>query len=741
MKRSLLVEILNRIKKTAVNRVAVLGRFFSNMKHKKLILLGLTPMVLVLLLAPQVANANLFDFLIEFTYGFMAKIFYGFSYIISAIIGIGIAVEAWVIEVILNMNTQIINSPPVKFGFPVALSITNLGFTAAIIVIAIATILRWSGYGIKQILWKLIVAALLVNFSLVFAGAILNFADQLTLYFLNQVNPAGSGSSFNAFASGLAGAFNPQKNQQFDPRKDPKNLTSDELEKTAGVGGGADIGKLILPITSLVYTIFSLAAIVITLGVLIAMLLYRYVAIGILLILMPFAWLLWIFPGLSSNWSKWWNQFLKQVFFAPLVVFFLYLGILTNGAMSSGQNASINITAYASNSNPTWAAISEFFTDLFSPIIENTMRQIVVLGIMIGGLYAANQLSIFGAKAGMTAMKGFSGKMGNLGKRGSSWVLRRKGTKPGAESVAEKMQRKVSTMEPTGVMGKLGKYALGWGVRGTTRLAVAGGEEQVKQKEKEVGGKATADLKAMHLTAMGPMKIAIEKEFTKRQELGGVSIHSTLTDKNKKLYASYGQSKDFENLEKASTMNVEMANLIRSGAEKDNLDEAARRFYNTFEKKDAALMHVADVFSGKAKMGLDEKTLERVSKSVAHGIAVSAPMLTPNVVPKMKSASLKQFSNIYKAELETELTGISINLSEINRNIEDLRKLPDREENRRIMNEFEKSRDDFVKIQRNTKKVLDNFENVLYRNATGLGGMRGGEAKAPSREEEEEEKT
>ena len=360
-------------------------------------------LVLALLLVPQVTHAQS-SWFSDLAYTVVGKLVFGISYIVSSVMGLVVGVEAWLIEVVLNINTQIVNSPPVHFGFPVALSIANLGFTAAIIVIAIATILRWSGYGIKQILWKLVVAALLVNFSLVFAGAIINFADQFTLYFLRQVNPTESGSQFNAFASGLAGAFNPQKGIMLE--NGLNSLTVEDTEKLSGIAAanGEGLGKLLLPIASLAFVVFSLAAIVITLAVFIFMLLYRYVALGILLIVMPFAWLLWIFPGLSSNWSKWWSQFLKQVFFAPLVVFFLYLAILTSREMSLGQGGTMDLTAFSSpGKNNIFAGISSFLGSPLSAPIQGFMNMIIIVGITMGGLYVANQLSIVGAKAGMSS--------------------------------------------------------------------------------------------------------------------------------------------------------------------------------------------------------------------------------------------------------------------------------------------------------------------------------------------------
>jgi len=110
----------------------------------------------------------------DIAYGVIGKIVFGLSYLAASIAGIFVAVEAWILSIILGLNTQIVNSPPVQLGFPVVLQIANLAFVLGIIVIAIATILRLERYGIKQILWKLLVMAVLVNFGLVICAPILN---------------------------------------------------------------------------------------------------------------------------------------------------------------------------------------------------------------------------------------------------------------------------------------------------------------------------------------------------------------------------------------------------------------------------------------------------------------------------------------------------------------------------------------------------------------------------------------
>ena len=120
----------------------------------------------------------------------IGKIAFGVSYMIAWIAGVAISIETWLVGVMLGINTGVFQSQIVQKGFGVTLSIANLGFVLGIIVIALATILHRETYGWKKLLWKLVFAAILVNFSLVIAAPIFGIGNSFTQYFLNCVDPS-----------------------------------------------------------------------------------------------------------------------------------------------------------------------------------------------------------------------------------------------------------------------------------------------------------------------------------------------------------------------------------------------------------------------------------------------------------------------------------------------------------------------------------------------------------------------
>ena len=364
------------------------------------------------------------------------------TYIIATVVGALIGFVAFFVEVALQLNSNIVRSNAVQSGFKIATSVANLGFVAAIIVIAIATILRSQTYGIKKILWKLVVAALLVNFSLVIAGVIINFADGLTLYFLKAASPDFSYGPFTGFANSLAGAFAPHR-AFLSFNNETGHLEGINPAIQGAAGPGQSLAAIITPLFSLGFVSLFLILILLTLIALFVMLIIRYVYLSVLLILMPFAWLLWIFPGFQSNWSKWWHNFLRWTFFAPIMVFFLYLAISTAGVMS-GNNAGNDprnpIGAYAGNNfaslstHPILAGLQNFVGGFTNQILGTVLQMIVVLALALGGLFAANSLSITGAKvaygAATGAVKAVGGWAGTKGSGAGARLITQKPTRP-----------------------------------------------------------------------------------------------------------------------------------------------------------------------------------------------------------------------------------------------------------------------------------------------------------------------
>ena len=383
----------------------------------------------ILLLPGHQAHAQSIASVAGGAIGYMAFIF---LLIVSTIAGLLITFFTFLIGIILQLSNNVVNTFAVQNGFTVTLAVANLGFVLAIIIIAIATILRRENYAVKKTLWKLVVAAILVNFSLVIGGAIITFANTFTNAFLNQLPNFQGGPGPIDFAQQLAGAFSPQRayiDTLFSSSTQASAGTSgfwstiiNSISAAAGPVGmlissvvtngqpGQDIASILTPLVEVFCAVSFLIVILITLAVFLFMLLIRYVELAILLILMPFAWLMWILPKTAHLWSRWWNEFIRWTFFAPIVVFFLWLAIATAQQMNTTTAASGDFSFLAgaqfqAQTDGILGGAAGAFKGFVGTFAVTMLQGVVVIGLAIGGMIVANKLSIMGAQAGMGAMK------------------------------------------------------------------------------------------------------------------------------------------------------------------------------------------------------------------------------------------------------------------------------------------------------------------------------------------------
>ncbi len=298
--------------------------------------------------------------------GILNTIAYAIAWLIGQLIGVASSFTGYAI----TLNGQIITSEFVKTGWTIARDIANLGFVLVAIIIAIATIVRYKEYTAKNLLVKLIAAAILVNFSLVAAGFLIDFSDVLTNFFLSRIQNGDA----NSIGSALAGAFTPQA--LFQP---PSNLNS----------VGNDLGIMLQSFINLGATVAFLTIALVSIAAIGIMFIVRYVHIAFLLILAPILCLFYILPGLGGEASKRLGEFIKWTFFGPAVSFFLYLSLVMAEQLSKSKPAPGDAVSIGMGS-----------------IVQTGLQMVVLGSIMLGGLIAANSIGITGAAGAMKLLTG-----------------------------------------------------------------------------------------------------------------------------------------------------------------------------------------------------------------------------------------------------------------------------------------------------------------------------------------------
>ena len=405
--------------------------------------------------------------------------------IIAGIAKAFLVLAGWSIDFALSLNSQVLLLPAVQVGWRIVRDIANLGFVLGIIVIAFGTILRSQSYGMRQALWKLIVMAVLVNFSLSICGVFLDAAGIITQFFIDKATGAGGWS----FSFALAGAFSPGL---FEP-----------------VNGGAGldvIPRMLQALASVFFTfIFTFVALV-SFFSLSTMLLIRFVHVAFLLILAPIAWLGWVFPNISVGsgniYHMWWSKFIQWTFFPPIVSFFLYLAIYTMKD-SAGTTARIISTANQAGSAAGDAFAGKLMLGNAAAtgigLTASIGEMFVFLALMNGGLMAAHALSITGAA---TAIKiaGWGGSFvtglvtgGAIAVKNRAMLARQqpvmdKDNKPTGQTTtaAQRVAMRLSTMKIPGLgaFGQVGKVFQGAAI-GVSK-ATKGIQETVEARAKEL---------------------------------------------------------------------------------------------------------------------------------------------------------------------------------------------------------------------------------------------------------------
>lgn len=542
-------------------------KFFSK---KTLALGGGALLALLALLLPQPAHAWSLFGIGNILGSAVAWIVFVVAYLASTIAGFFIAIMVYGIGIILQLNTNVVNSPAVQIGFQVTLSIANLGFVLGVIVIAIATIIRYESYGMKKLLRNLIVAALLVNFSLVIAGSIVNFSDRLSATFLVAFPGGGggenAGSKFNNFASAFGGAFTPQRTLLSQTIGLADNTTgADDMKNIGGAGGAAStLSSIISPLIGLIFAVAMLLVILITIATFFYMLLVRYIYLGMLLILMPLVWLLWIFPLSEHLWKKWWDKFLKWTFFAPISLFFLWLVIITSEVMNkaAGTNPTLGLKGLGYTPDDTaFSGLSGFVGNLASQTIGTFLQGAVLIGLALGGLIAAEKFSIVGAKTAMGAVKG----MGNWGtrrlKQGGGLALQKSGlgklgsklmTGKWGEGSSNRVVRGLHTLAKYSGLKLAGQKA-GEGLQqlevGATGKLVA---EEAGILKKETAGMTTAQKANLYPSANSARKVALGEMAAEDPKLAAELAAKGFGPADKATFKRYGKEDTWDDVDKGS---------------------------------------------------------------------------------------------------------------------------------------------------------------------------------------------
>jgi hypothetical protein len=289
------------------------------------------------------------------------------------------------------------NSTAVVTGWVIVRDLVNMFFVVVLLVIAIATILKIESYSYKKMLGRLVLMAVLVNFSKTISLLIIDFAQVIMMTFVNGFQAAAGGNFVQAL--GLSSIT---------------SIARGEVHITAWEIAIAYMLGLVMVAISCVVV-----------GMMLIILVMRMVVLWILIVLSPLAFFLSIIPQAQKYANQWWSQFTEYVLVGPILAFFLWLSLISVTTLSEADQPRV-LTGETKDTGQR-IAISAIGDE------QSVLAFIIAIGMLIAGLTMTGKMGVIGAGIGVGALA-FGKKMGmkmgmgavkwgaGKGKKAGSWM-------------------------------------------------------------------------------------------------------------------------------------------------------------------------------------------------------------------------------------------------------------------------------------------------------------------------------
>lgn len=302
---------------------------------------------------------------------------------------------------VVDLSQNIAGIGAITTTWGIIRDLINISFIFILLYIAIGTILNLSGVDWKGTLVKVVVAAVLINFSLFFTRTAIDVSNILALTFYNALTSNGAVTISEGFSNVLK-----ISTLYGDITTAIKSNASAELI-LAGLGG-----TILILITTFVFLAATLLFIA------------RFVTLIFLLILSPIGFFGSVLPGLGNAAQKWRSTLMSQLIFAPvfMILTWVTLQILSDPSFAAPAGATLN-QAFATGANglPPGGSTGGFMQMFMNYGIAITF----MIATLVISKMAANQGSDLGQKlvgnvAGLAVGAGGWAGRKSLGRVGKS---------------------------------------------------------------------------------------------------------------------------------------------------------------------------------------------------------------------------------------------------------------------------------------------------------------------------------
>jgi hypothetical protein len=455
---------------------------------------------------------------------------------------------------------------PIGIAWSAFRDIANIVLIFTLLAIGIATILRVEGYGIGRLLPKVIIIAILLNFSIFITKAAVDVTNIVALQFYDSILVRAqqvAGGSTNIDGQGDFSGIIMSK----------LNLASvyKGTQASQSGGGGTTLISNTLDVSDIVLIgfagsiLFIIAAFVVFAAAL--SLVARFIVLIFLIALSPLAFVAMILPATQSYWKRWLDTFTKNALFAPIYMVLLWASLLVIDRMPVGTASFSQLMTEPANTGPLLLSFG------------------IMIGLLIGSLMIAKELGAFGSAG---ALKGLQ----SLQKAGQGAITRGAGA------------------ATFGTAAFAGRNIIGFGAnRAANRLASSSLKNTWIGKQAITGARSVGNA-SFDARASAPLKAAskaagvdlgtaskqgytgIREERTKAEIKYAKSLEPTekeVADADAQVKAAEETGKVADKQMKAAQ--TQMNGIIRTYTEdKKNLDEAQDK-YSKLKARREALQH------------------------------------------------------------------------------------------------------------------------------------------------------
>lgn len=334
--------------------------------------------------------------------GALLKMLAGVSFLIVIVCG-------WLLNTIIGAiisvasYDQFVNNSDIIMGWAVVRDLCNMFFILIFLVIAFATILRIESYQLKKLLPKLIIVAVLINFSKTICGLMIDFSQIIMLTFVSAFGDNGGNFIATLKVKEFLSAATNMEGKWF---------AEEDLNSTNTI------------VAMFIAIIFMVISVIVLLAILITFLM-RMIMFWIYIVLSPLAFLLSAFPQGAKYASQYWGEFVKYLINGPVLAFFVWLALVTVSNFDTFGLAKVMNTCT---------------TEIMC--LPNFTGFMIAIGFMVGGLVVSQQIGGIGSSWGAGVAKNLGSKGLDLGRKAAlaplagSWL----GLKTGAGYVNSLLQ-------------------------------------------------------------------------------------------------------------------------------------------------------------------------------------------------------------------------------------------------------------------------------------------------------------